>query len=810
MNLSRKIQLTSLVSACIIIAICIFNAWSLRQTANALVDVRDSALIELAATGDACNAAGAIDWTVPRYAGWEARTSTEERSADARDIDNAFAIVSTSIGNLRTESQKALNAAKSRQEISAERQHMAALDSLDRTRRDWYANWVQMVALGSRGQTIDVQLLQTSDDAAHSLLSQALALHDAARVEIDSTMDDLANNAARQWHYALAAGAIAVLLKAALTLGVSRPLATRLENLRLSLQEFGDGSMDTRLTQHGADEISAVAVSFNKMADNLEASRQELIATADRANAANRAKSAFLANMSHEIRTPMAAIMGYSELLCDSTQTLQERADALDSIRRNSKHLLDLISDVLDISKIEAEKMVITKMEVDLPQITADVVSLIRPRAISKGLKFEVTFAGTIPRTIQCDPLRLKQVLINLLGNAMKFTDKGEIRLRVSVSETPGGSTIQFEVCDSGIGMNPEQIGRLFQPFSQVDESLTRRFGGTGLGLVISKHIAGLLGGGLSVESIPGVGSRFTLTVEGGPLHGVEELQNVTEAILTPSATAPAPIVASAKEPLYGHILLAEDGPDNQRLISLHLRKAGAQVTIAENGRIAVDLANSLPFDLILMDMQMPEMDGYAATTELRRLGCKLPIVALTAHAMTEDRAKCLAAGCTDYLTKPIARDFLISSLAKYFPAKAIDWGELNASDGHNIDAEIAASADTMTQTIGQRSIFADDPDMKEALGDFLADLPRRVIRLEDLLQSRNLADLKTLVHQIKGAGGGYGFDHMTELAAVADRQIKQDDPFENIEASVQTLIEYIRSVDGYDPRREGAHAAAA
>ena len=398
----------------------------------------------------------------------------------------------------------------------------------------------------------------------------------------------------------------------------------------------------------------------------LRAARDAAEAASVAAEAASRSKSAFLANMSHEIRTPLSAIVGYADLLVDpaADPASAERAAAPDGIRRNARHLLGLIGDILDVSKIEAGKMTVERLPLDLPQLVAEVASLMRPRAVTKGLAFRVAFDGPVPRTVRTDALRLKQVLVNLIGNATKFTPSGSVTLRVSC-----GPTLAFAVVDTGIGMTPEQSTRLFQPFTQADESTTRRFGGTGLGLTISRRLSELLGGELTVTSTPGRGSTFTATVDPGDLAGVERLVGLTEAGLRPTD----PTIASEADlpRLDGRrVLLAEDGEDNQLLIGLYLRRAGAELTLADNGRIGVERATAAaaagrPFDLVLTDMQMPELDGYGLAAALRRGGLTVPIVALTAHAMAGDREQCLAAGCTDYLVKPIDRVVLVRMIAR-------------------------------------------------------------------------------------------------------------------------------------------------
>jgi PAS domain S-box-containing protein len=384
--------------------------------------------------------------------------------------------------------------------------------------------------------------------------------------------------------------------------------------------------------------------------------------------AASLAKSEFLANMSHEIRTPMTAILGYADLLLTGDAQEAERREYIRTICRNGEHLLSIINDILDLSKIEAGKMTVEAMRCSLCQIVADVVATMRVRAAGKGIGLDVEYHFPVPETIVSDAVRIRQILVNLIGNATKFTEQGRVLVRVRSDAASGSEpVVAVEICDSGIGMTEEQMGRLFQAFSQADGSTTRKHGGTGLGLMISRRLARMLGGDVSVRSTPGAGSVFTVTLATGPLEGVRMIANAREAALTSSDEHDeAPQVQ-----LVGRILLAEDGPDNQRLISFLLRKAGAEVVIAGHGAAAIEAYFQAkeagePIEMILMDMQMPVMDGYETTRELRRRGVVTPIVALTAHAMSSDRNKCLAAGCDDFATKPIDRRALIQACARW------------------------------------------------------------------------------------------------------------------------------------------------
>ncbi len=409
------------------------------------------------------------------------------------------------------------------------------------------------------------------------------------------------------------------------------------------------------------------------------ASEKALEAARVQAEQSSRSKSEFLANMSHEIRTPMTAIIGFADLLDidgDFSRDPANAANAVQTIRTNANHLLAIINDILDMSKIEAGKMTVEKLIFPPESIVEEVASLMRPRAIGKGIRLDLCYEGKIPAKLISDPTRLRQILLNLVGNAIKFTEVGGVTILTRyLSHT---NQIQFSVKDTGIGMCHAQRDRIakFEAFAQADGSTSRQFGGTGLGLRISNSLAGMLGGCIEVESQIGVGSTVSVSVDAGSLGSVDfaarEAPSTHEVRPGEKPVAPRSDTKGNTDLSGLRILLAEDGPDNQRLISFHLRKAGAEVTIAENGRIAAELIEQTgaEYDLVLMDMQMPELDGYDATKRLRAGGHRIPIVALTAHAMESDRQKCLNAGCDGFTTKPINRQVLLET-AKEFATRS-------------------------------------------------------------------------------------------------------------------------------------------
>jgi PAS domain S-box-containing protein len=403
---------------------------------------------------------------------------------------------------------------------------------------------------------------------------------------------------------------------------------------------------------------------------------EELRKAKEAAEAAIRAKNEFLTNMSHEIRTPMTSILGFAELLLENLKRPEDIV-AANTIKCSGEYLLRLINDILDLSKIEAGRLSTEQARCSPRELIDEVVSMMKLRAAAKGLPLILEFAGRIPQTIRTDPIRLRQILVNLIGNAVKFTEEGHVHVVVGVVENEQGEPLlECKIADTGIGISREQIDALFEPFTQGNTTASRKHAGTGLGLALSKRLASMMGGNIALTSVPGQGSTFTATVATGPLEGVPmlEIGPIHEERPSPLEMDRPP--ATAK--LSGHILLVEDGLDNQRLVSMILRKAGAEVSIAVNGKDAlkkVDEAQKRildegleipPYAVILMDMQMPEMDGYEATWRLREMGYKAPIIALTAHAMFGDREKCLKAGCDEYLTKPIDREKLLSTIAQY------------------------------------------------------------------------------------------------------------------------------------------------
>ena len=489
---------------------------------------------------------------------------------------------------------------------------------------------------------------------------------------------------------------------------------------------FGDGppslSLALMATLYGASmHVGArtyATTTANSIRHELElkSANEALRQAMESAAAASASKSVFLANMSHEIRTPLTAVIGFSEDLLDVDRTMEERIEAARTIQRAGRHLLDVINGILDLSKIEADRLDVEHMAVPFLPLIDEVATLARLQATGKGLEFQVEHAFPMPHTIHTDPLRVRQILLNLVGNAIKFTDKGSVTVRTRYLADE--DRVAVTVDDTGIGMSDDQLARLFQPFGQADASISRRFGGTGLGLVLARKMAELLGGTLTVQSTPGAGSCFSLSIPTGATGRLLEAPEAEPQSL--AATMPGRQAAQ----VTGSILLAEDNVDNQRLIGRHVQRLGATLNVVDNGERAVQAALAQQPPLVLMDMQMPVMDGLTAVRVLRARGYPGPIVALTANATRDDMQACLDAGCDAFLTKPVERASFDEVVRRFLPeAPAVTVPELRGSVFGLLDGQ-------------------DDPSTKAKLGQ----LSERLLGLLSMLKTAaHCSDMRTI-----------------------------------------------------------------
>ena len=561
-------------------------------------------------------------------------------------------------------------------------------------------------------------------------------------------------------------------------------------------------------------DYGGVLTTFEDVTE-LETNRVELSKAKDAAEQANREKSDFLARMSHEIRTPMNAILGYADVLRRGMdKTLCERQTYVDTIHNSGEHLLSLINDILDLSKIESGKMDLELTPCSPHRLLSQVVSVLKVKTDEKQISLDYQWDGPAPETIITDQVRFRQCVMNLVGNAIKFTEQGGVRIVARLLQDMDEPRLAVDVIDTGVGISPEALEKVFEPFAQADTSVTRRFGGTGLGLAICVQLTEAMNGHVTAKSQVGKGSMFTMTVATGPLDGVT-IGEVDSLPQERFEDAPAELSLPPCR-----VLAVDDNEVNRNLIKLILTRAGAQVETAENGQIAVDMVTSSTFDVVLMDMQMPVLDGYAATRKLRELGMSLPIIALTAHAMRGDEAKCRSAGCSGFLTKPLQMDLVIETITQLMephqttPPTAdgeIERMESALREITEISSAVRAHGDSPEQCptpqqdieppVGsdgrdgateppiESLLPTEDPEFREIVEMFIERLAEQLDEMRESFEQRDFDRLRRLAHTVKGSGGTAGFPALTEPAAELERLAKAEQ-MEGIETIIETLAQ--------------------
>ncbi len=549
-----------------------------------------------------------------------------------------------------------------------------------------------------------------------------------------------------------------------------------LRSLPVALFTYQQLAHDLELEKERVERMSRELIEVNR---ELDVKRQE----ADRAT---RAKSDFLATMSHEIRTPLNAIIGMADVLSGTTLT-REQQRCVDVFQRNGVGLLNLINDILDLSKVESGKVELEETPFDLIDVIARAIEVVEVRASSKGLTLRQTIAPGVPVFLVGDPNRLRQIIINLLGNSIKFTEHGGLEVRVEpepADSRPG--SFRFAVSDTGIGIPPDKVDQIFESFTQVDSSTTRKYGGTGLGLTISKQLVELMGGRIWVESTLGKGSTFFFTAR---LRVQDNQSQRSDAKATNTAVAPLTIPSGLR------ILLADDSEDNRFLILSYLNKANAGIDIAENGEIAARMFRSSHYDLVLMDVEMPVMDGYAATQEIRRFERETgaqptPVLALTAHAFADMAEKSLAAGFTGHLTKPIRKVTLLEAVAGYASGVGAD----RLSSPALVEGSQSASSDAPARGL-ERIRIAVEPGMEDVVPSYLDKRRKEVPQYRQALANQDFDAIRMLGHKMKGTGAGYGFAELTAIgAALEQAALRADVPA--ILAKVEDLARYVEGVE--------------
>jgi PAS domain S-box-containing protein len=556
---------------------------------------------------------------------------------------------------------------------------------------------------------------------------------------------------------------------------------------------------EARPWRNSENEIGGVIL-FTQVITNRKQAESELVAAREAAEAANRSKSDFLANMSHEIRTPLTSILGYADVLSDDSLSDEERRFSLETIKQSGRHLLTVINDILDLSKIEAGKMTTERVSFPPAAIVEEVLSYFQEQAEAKSLSLRAVVEGSVPRRICSDPVRLRQILVNLVGNAVKFTEVGGVKVVLKMIPAGPSSQLAFEIHDSGIGIAEAQLPKLFAPFVQIDSSYTRNACGTGLGLAICKRMSRLLGGDVLVESVLGAGSVFILLIDIGPIDGIELTSSLAEDCKPILPSTPAP-------QLRGRILLVEDSEPNRVLLVRLLERAGAQVDSAENGQIALKMLRiarhtGREYDLLITDMQMPVMDGYTLARQLRNSQATLPIIALTAHAMTDEREKCLAAGCDECASKPIGRTELLvlcsrmMSRSKCRPDEQAIQGDARTglatpvpADGHSESPQRAFHVEAALELVE-----GDVPFLRSLVTLFLKNSLMWLPEIQAAVSRGDAEDVARTAHLLRGSAANLSAKEVAEIAGTLESMVRSG-RIEQVSEIVRVLENRIRAL---------------
>ncbi len=514
--------------------------------------------------------------------------------------------------------------------------------------------------------------------------------------------------------------------------------------------------------------------------------------TAETAQEVSRTKTTFLANMSHEIRTPLNGVIGFSELALDDGKLSKKTREYLTMIQSSAGVLLEIINDVLDISKIEAGKAELEKTPFALQEVIKYCKNISKQRAEEKGVELYFYAEPAIGRMLVGDPTKLRQILLNLLSNAIKFTDTGIVKLMASVSEiTEDTITMYFEVRDSGIGMSEEQINKLFQPFTQADSSTTRKYGGTGLGLAITKNLVELMGGNLTVESRRGEGSKFSFAVKFDTV-GMEERRSESGELVE---------ITTMKPMFKGEVLICEDNEINQIVIREHLAKIGLSATIARNGEAGVQevkkrMAKGKTFDIILMDIHMPVMDGLEAAEKLKEMDCNTPVIAMTANVMAKDKENYLSHGMVDYIGKPFVAKELWSCLLNYLtPIEIAVTKEVASGYGKKNDQAVIDKGLGVERSAGDEKLY------KQLQSDFLKKGNLIIMDISEALQNNNRKEAHRIVHSLKSSAGTIGAIKLQKAAEELEQRLKENEQpvdevhLQNFAGTVNEVLETLSSL---------------